>query len=128
MRKQDHNRAVVLAALPGTQREIADRTGLGLATVWRWLEGLYAAREAFIGAWVLPPHGGPVTGVWQAGNQRHVRCTIKIRTNKRRTADNRRRLRESGEWEDVLAKRRAQYHANKAPRRDRITVALFGAA
>lgn len=121
-------RARVLAAMPGTQAQIRERTGLGLATVSRWVADLCECKEAHIGGWWINPHGGPVAEILHAGppiGRKPKRP--KVRTDLERTQAYRRRLRDSGEWEHVKAKRRTQYRINN-PARDPLTAALFGAA
>ena len=122
-------RDVVLQALPGAQREISERTGLGTATVHRWLKDLQQAGEAHIGDWAVHPHGGPIMAIYRAGPGPDVPCTIRIVSDKQRARMHRRELRKSGDWEDVKARRRAAYHARKpVVRRDPLMVGLFGVA
>lgn len=122
-------RDVVLQALPGAQREISERTGLGTATVHRWLKDLHAAGDAHIGAWAVHPHGGPIMAIYHAGPGPDVPCKIRIVDAVERSRRHRRELRKAGDWEDVKAKRRAKYHASKpVARRDPLMVGLFGAA
>lgn len=121
-------RDVVLQALPGAQREISERTGLGTATVHRWLKDLQASGDTHIGAWAVHPHGGPIMAIYHAGPGPDVPCTIRIPSERERTRRHRRALRKSGEWEDVKARRRAAYHASKPVKRRDPLMALFGVA
>lgn len=122
-------RGVVLAALPGAQREISERTGLGAATAHRWLKDLHAAGEAHIGGWAVHPHGGPITAIYHAGPGEDVPCDVRIMSDRQRSRGYRQAMRASGEWEDVKARRRATYHARKpVVRRDPLMVGLFGVA
>lgn len=127
-RKRD-NRARVLAAMPGTQAEIRERTGLGLATVSRWCEDLRARREAHVGGWWLHPHGGPVSEVWHPGDGVTPRRP-RIRTAVQRGRANRQRLRASSDLEDVNARRRARYYARRGTPtpRDPLMRAFYGVA
>lgn len=121
-------RALVLAALPGSNAQVRQRTGLGLATVSRWLNDLRIAGEIHLHHKEVSPHGGPLISVFYpgalpAGFKPRV---PKLLTNSQRTAKYRRNARKSGAWEDIKARRRAAYHAQKKPRRDPLTAALFG--
>lgn len=120
-------RALVLAALPGTQAEIRDRTGLTLATVSRWITDIRIKREAHIGAWFIHPNGGPVAAVWHLGPGEPA-PRPKIMTDRQRTRKSCAALRKSGEWQDVLARNRAKYAAARKPaRRDPLLAAFYSA-
>ena len=117
----------VLACLPATQAEIRDRTGLTLATVSRWIADIQAQDEAHIGGWFVYPHGGPVAAIWHPGPG-ETAPKPKLVTEVERTRAYRKRMRASGDWEDVKARRRAEYAARRpAARRDPL-MALFGPA
>ena len=121
-------RDVVLAALPGCAADVRAKTGLGLATVSRWLNALLDAGQIHLHHKTVSPHGGPLIshfypGPAPAGFKPRL---PKVLTERERSARARKRMRQSGEWEDVKARRRALYYANKKPKRDQITAALFG--
>lgn len=57
----------ILAALPGSQVEIAERTDLRLATVCDWLAVLTSQHEAHICDWKTQARGGKPIAIYQAG-------------------------------------------------------------
>lgn len=122
-------RGVVLSALPGSNADVRAKTGLGLATVSRWLNDLLKAEEIHLHHMEVSPTGGPLISVFHPGPApAGFKPKIpKLPTDTERTARYRRNARKSGAWEDIKAKRRAKYHANKKPKRDPLTAALFGA-
>ena len=121
------NRARVLEAMPGTRAQIRERTGLGVATVSRWCEDLRARGEAHVGGWWVHPTGGPAAEVFHPGRGTTPKRP-KLSTDRQRVRAYRRRMRASGDWEDVKARRRAEYHARKPVRRDPLVAAFFGAS
>lgn len=133
MRKQRKNRTLILEALATgdkSQAELIVELGLSAATVCRWLEDLVASKEAHIRRYWQHPHGGPATAIYRKGPkpkgwkvQRPAAIPQVLRTRR-----SRKRMRASGEWEDVLANNRAKYWSKKAVKRDALTAALFGAA
>lgn len=62
-----NSRARVLAAMPGTQRDIRNATGLGVGTVSRWVTAIKEAGQCHIGAWVSPGKAGRYTEYLQPG-------------------------------------------------------------
>lgn len=125
------NRAAVLAAMPGTRPEIEAKTGLGAATVWRWVKDLHGpdegrGRECHIGRWRHCETGGRPMPVYVAGPGRDAPCRLTPATDAERASRYRERLRRSGEWEDKKARMRARYWAKRPPKRDPLTAALFG--
>lgn len=123
--QRDNHRAVVLAAMPGTQVQIVAASGLSAATVSRWCEDLLARREAHVGGWHTPPHGGPLRPVYHAGHGPRARKPRRL-SDTERMRRYRRQLVADGKWEDVLAKRRAKTAAGRVPRADPLATALFG--
>jgi len=121
-------RAIVLAALPGSNADVRARTGLSLATVSRWFTDLRTADEIHLHHKEVHPNGGPMVSVFHPGPApAGFKPKIpKLLNDIGRTRRYRRNARASGEWEDIKARRRAAYHANKKPRRDALTSALFG--
>lgn len=112
-----------------TQAQIAARTGLGLATVCRWLQVLIDEGHVHVCSFEPHPHGGPDAAVYRRGPRPHKfrPKTRRVPTDAERTRTHRKRLRASGEWEHRLAMQRARYRADR-PRRDPLTAALFGGA
>lgn len=120
--KKRRGRAAVLAALPATTRLIRRRTGLGEATVSRWLADLKAANEAHIGRWRRTT--GRFAGVWVAGPGEDA---PKPEPRTQADRDRARRLREREALRAELADRAARLAA-AVPRRDPLVAALFGPA
>lgn len=127
MATKRHNRQRVLEAMPGTQAQIIERTGLGLATVSRWVADLRAARQARITGWQPTPNGGPLAAIYGPGRGRD-RQKPSSPQPALRVRRYRARLRASGDWADTQARQRARYWASKPPRRDPLVAAFFGAA
>jgi hypothetical protein len=132
IRPQKANRERVLACLltqNATQRQIVEQTGLGTATVWRWLDDLVEAKEAHIRAYKSQDKGGPLIVVYAHGpkpRNLYVRKP-KVMSDLERTREYRRRMRKSGDWEETLRRRRDDYWRKKGvPAIDPITAALFG--
>lgn len=122
------NRLKVLSAMPGSILEIKAATGLGLTTVWRWVNDLVASNEAHIHKLGVDPTGGPLFAIYHSGRKpnRLVVARPKLTTPMDRTNRYRKKLRQTGDWEDVKAKSRAAYWRKKKPQRDPLTAALFG--
>lgn len=115
-------RALVLAALPATPRLIRRRTGLGQATVSRWLADLRAADEARISRWRRTTARS--VAVWSAGSgddaPRLDPIPVADRSRARRVRD---RLARDAERADLSARAAAL-----VPRRDPMVAAFFGPA
>lgn len=127
---RDRYRTLVLEAVRGgdkTQAQIVEATGLGLATVCRWIQSLLESEEVFECKKVRHPHGGPDASVYRAGPRPKGfrKASPPTYTDKARTDGYRKKLRASGEWEHVLARRRATYRADN-PVRCPLTQGLFG--
>jgi hypothetical protein len=118
--KKRRGRAAVLAALPATPRLIRRRTGLGEATVSRWLADLKAAEEAHVGDWRRTV--GRFAAVWVAGAGEDAPKPDPLSQVAR---DRARRLRERDALRAELADRAARLAA-LVPRRDPMVAALFG--
>lgn len=116
-------RAVVLAALPGTQAQIVRRTGLGVATVSRWLADLYDSDEARIKRWTRT--GAKFAGVWGRGAGEHAPCDLVAFDSTQRKDHDRQRKKSEAEQE---AQDRARRLSEIKVRRDPMVAALFGAA
>lgn len=129
--RKQKNRQRVLDAIEKadcTQVQLQQQLNLGAATVSRWLTDLLDSKRIHICRLEQNPHGGPQTLVYRFGAKPKGRPSKKPRklSDLERTRLYRKRMRDSGEWEHTLAKRRATYRADK-PRRDPLTAALFGA-
>lgn len=122
------NREIVLQAMPGTQAQIVKATGLGCATVSRWCVELVETKQAHIGAWHKMNQGGPLRAVYHQGEGKRARKRYDRVSDAERMRLHRARQRRSGEYEDVLAKRRAKRALQRMPKPDPLAVALFGMA
>ena len=129
MAKHGESRAKVLAALPGCAYEVIERTGLGAATVSRYLKSLEQADEIHLHHKRISPHGGPMISVFHPGP---APAGFKPRIPKptsslERTRRYRRNSKKTGAWQDMLAQHRAYYWRKKKPKRDTLMSAFFGA-
>ena len=124
------NRAKVLAAMPGSRDEIVATTGLGLTTVWRWVECLVESGEAHVARYKAPDKAGPAIAIYRAGPALKGPVPPKPKTAsiQERSAKYRRNAQRSGAWEDTKKRRRDDYWLNKPPRRDPLVAAFFGEA
>lgn len=133
MSKHQKNRVRIEAALalgPRTYPGLAAELGLGLTTAWRWLQILVKDQVAYVDRKIIPETGGPPTAlyVWGPKPHKHKVKPAKILGPVARKRKHRKNMRESGEWEDVLAKQRAKYWAEKTAKRDPLSAAFFGRA
>lgn len=110
-----------------SQVEIRAVTGLGEATVWRWVQVLLDEGHIHVAFYRTPPNGGTLCAVYRFGPRPkwYRPARPKTLTAGERTKRYRSGLRESGEWDHVLAMQRARYRADR-PKRDTLTAALFG--
>ena len=94
------------------------------------MQDIVFRKEAHVCRYKVPPHGGPLIAVYRHGPapEGFVPTRPRIKNQVQRTRANRRAKRTSGEWDDVLARRRATYWKNKPVQRDALTAALFGGA
>lgn len=60
-------RKLILAALPATQKQIRQKTGISQAAVSRWCIFMHSCKELHIGAWLAPEKGGPALAVYHDG-------------------------------------------------------------
>lgn len=125
------NRMRVEHALRSGDKSVAQLVELlhmGNTTAWRWAKDLVDANEAHVCKMINPETGGPQIAIYRigpkpAGFKPRVQAT---KTQSELSRAYRKRLRESGDWQDRLAKMRGDYWANKPVRRDPLTAALFG--
>lgn len=117
-----------LAAGPRTCMQLAEELGIGNTTAWRWLQVLVETHKAYVDRKVVHPNGGPLAAVYVAGRKPvgHRVKETKILDDVGRTRRYRKKMRESGDWQDTLARRRSDYWKNKPVQRDPLTAALFG--
>lgn len=131
MSKRQKNRIRIEAALalgPRTSPDLAAELGLGAVTVWRWLQVLIEDQMAYVDRKIIPELGGPPTALYRWGRKpdKHKIKPAKILGPIARKRKHRKKLRESGEWEDVLAQQRAKYWAERPVKRDPLSTAFFG--
>ena len=131
MSTKQHNRQRVLTALSAgdkTHAQLMAELSLSVTTVWRWLTRMVEANEIHICKHAATKHGGPYPAVYRKGPKPARLRTRKpvANSNKRATDAYRRRLKASGEWEDMLARQRAYYWKKKGIKRDPLTAAFFG--
>lgn len=129
-RHAEKNIALVLSALPATQHEVAQRTGLAQSTVSRNMAVLVAREEAYLSSYTRP--SGPTynfTAIYSPGKApRGFTAKVPDRmTQAERTAKYRKRARKDGTWEDVLAQQRSYHWRTRTPQRDALTTAFYGA-
>ena len=134
MTRKQNNRQRILTALSAgdkTHAQLMAELSLSVATVWRWLERLMADDEVHIRKFISNKHGGPYPALYRVGPKPPA---LRVRkpersSNKRATDAYRRRLKASGEWEDMLARQRGYYWKKKMEKgikRDPLTAAFFG--
>lgn len=117
-----------LATGPRTCMQLTEELGIANVTAWRWLQVLVETHKAYVDRKVVHPNGGPLVAVYVAGRKPvgHRVKEPKILDDIGRTRRYRKKMRESGDWQDTLARRRADYWKNKPAQRDPLTAALFG--
>ena len=113
-----------------TAGQLAADLHIGNTTAWRWLQVLVAEGEAFVCATKLAPNGGPPIAIYRAGKKPEgfVIQAQKAKTRLQIVKKYRKKLRETGDWEDVKARQRAYYWRTRQVARDPLTAALFGSA
>lgn len=132
MVKQHNRRRIEQALLTGDKStgQLAAELHMGNTTAWRWLQAMVADGQAHVCAMVNPETGGPQIAVYRRGAAPEgFKVLVQpIKTQVQLTNKYRKKLRETGDWDDVLVKQRAYYWRTKPPSRDRMTAALFGRA
>lgn len=118
-------RAVVFAALPATQAQIREKTGLGAGTVCRWIKALHEDGEIHIGVWIRT--GGKWAAFYHPGAGKDEPAPTP-KTKAERSRKYIRKAKETGRYEVMLAKERARYWKKKGIKRDPLVAALFGPA
>ena len=119
-------RAQVLAAMPGTQADIRRKTGLGSATVSRWVDSLRCAAECHVHEWVRSARGGPYSEVLHAGpgaNATHTRTVKAVPKGERYNLEMR-----TSEGVSGRTQGRIPAWVGKPIKRCPMTTAFFGAA
>lgn len=117
-----------LAKGPRTCAELAEDLGLGVSTIWRWLQLLTEGNAAYVDRKIVSENGGPLVAVYRAGPRpaNHKVREAKPLGDLGRTHKYRKKLRASGDWEDRLAKQRAKYWVDRTIKRDPLVAAFFG--
>lgn len=104
----------LLAAMPGTRREIEKSTGLAKTTVFRRAAQLHTAGWCHISGWRGDGHGGRYQPVFKAGQGKDRVCTLQPLPPEVTQLRFREKARKSGAWADRAARIRARYYADKA--------------
>lgn len=122
------NRKIVFDALPGTAIMIAEKTGLSKSTAQRWLVDLAKAEEVHIYRYSYSANGGSPFEHYRAGKRKpgFVAYRPKVKPPVRRSKEYRKRLRDSGDYEDVKLKRKQQYYLQRNPNIDILTAHFYG--
>lgn len=125
-------RPIILAALPGTMEQLEAATGFWRNTIWRHLKSLRADGEAHIGGWAKVNMGLPGihwVPVYHAGPGPDVPCRFRKMSRDKIEERRQKRIRDTGEYELICAKKRLIYWENKARTKgDPLVNALFGAS
>ena len=126
--KTDPVRAAIIAALPGSQKQIVERTGFVKSTVSRHIVALHHQHEIRIYAWARQKGCGPYSPEFEKGSGPDVPCDLQPIPETVRAKKMRDKRRRTGEIEEDKAKARARYHANRASyKNDPLMAALYGA-
>ncbi len=103
-----------LSALPGTRRQIIEKTGMPQRTTYNVLKRLHEAGKIHISSWQRTEGGGPFVQVWQAGPGQDAYCQLRPITTGQIWKRYKAKAIKSGANEDKLAAKRARYHADRA--------------
>ena len=132
MVKKSNRRRIEDALAQGDRSagQLAAELHMGNTTAWRWLQAMVADGQAYVCATRLAPHGGPPIAIYRAGKKRKgfVVDVQKASTDQERTKRYRARLKENGDWDDLLVKQREYYWRKRQVARDPLTAAFFGGA
>lgn len=118
-------KAAIMAALPGAQFEVIARTRWTQSMVQRLMRQYHAAGELHIIGWSRRAHGGPPVPTFAAGTGVDKPCRIKPDHPNVKARRYYRKLCASGDVQEKLAKKRAQYWADKR-QPDPLVAAFFG--
>lgn len=127
---RDHNKHIILAALPGTRKDVENATGLSKTTVQGWITRLHKDRVIRISKWVKPTPESKPTGFYRIGSAPDAVCKLEPLTNREKVYRWRKRLKDRDpEAYELLMKKsvaRIWVHAAKTSRRDPLMAALYG--
>lgn len=110
---RDRYKQVVLDAMPGTRKQIREKTGLPIMTVFHWTTATHAAGDAHISGWHRPPKG-QFAPIFSAGAGQDKPCELQYLGNVKVSQQYRARLRKSGEWVERQARFNARRRADTA--------------
>lgn len=129
-KKHDHNKHIILAALPGTRKDVEVATGLSKTTVQGWITRLHKGRVIRISKWVKPTPTSKPAAHYRIGSAPDAVCRLTPLTNKEKVYRWRRRLkqRDPEAYERLMARSIARIYAHKATtgRHDPLMAALYG--
>lgn len=113
-------RLVVAKAMPATQAQIREKTGLGAGTICRWVKDIHDAGECHIGGWVRT--GGKWGAIYHPGVGKD-KPEPQAKTHQQRE----RKYRAKADVKERMRRaERKRYWDKKVPVRDPLTAALFG--
>lgn len=127
------NRARILAHIEAGDQSVAQvSAALSMAntTAWRWLRILRAEGAIHVCAINNTSNGGQAMVIYRAGMAPAMfePPAQPKQTEAQRSTSYRKRMRDTGDWADVLARQRVYYWRHKPAARDPLTAAFFGAA
>lgn len=129
-KKRDHNRTVILDALPGTRKEVQERTGLSKTCVRGWVDRLHKERVIRISKWVKPTPTSIPTAFYRLGSAPDATCRFKPLSNTEKIKRYRHRMRRNDpERYEIFMKKslaRIWEHKAKSGRHDPLMAALYG--
>ena len=125
------NKEHILSALPGTRKEVQERTGLSKTTVQAWITRMHKDGTIRIGKWVKPtPHSKPAASYRRKGRSDDAVCTIKPISNTEKVNRYREKLKRNDpeRYELLMQKSIARLWEFKAKseRRCPLMAALYG--
>lgn len=131
-KKHDHNKHIILAALPGTRKDIEIATGLSKTCVQHWITRLHQERVIRVSKWVKPTPTSRPAAYYRTGSAPDAVCRITPMTNTEKQMRWRRNLKQRDpEAHELLMKKsmaRLWAHKARSGRQDPLMAALYGQA
>lgn len=100
---------LIADALPGTMKQLVEKSGCAESTIRRWLERMRLAGECHITRWERT--GGQITPHYVSGAGKDAVCNLKSKTSAQYCKEHRKRLRKTGDLDFYYARIRAQRKA-----------------
>lgn len=130
MKRRDHNKHLVLAALPGTRKEIEIATGLSKTCIHNWITRLHNERVIRISKWVKPTPNSMPTAYYRKGSAPDAICRLEPFSNSEKMKRYRLRMKKHDpERYELFMKRslaRIWEHKAKSGRHDPLMAAFYG--